>query len=216
MLPAPAEDPARPSASEARGNQGGVAPTNAPADPSSGIMAGTSRGRPLRLLCSPNECSGAFSIPALRNRSLASNASATQPEGWPHMGSHDEIGRPLAPCAAHTTPLARPALRRQTPEVGAECSNWARSDLSGGRSAWASLVRCECPANDHFCRMARKAVSLRRPFGDQARAVDPAPLFQAPLFRLDGILGRVLAQILCTRLIDAEPSLRGSEEKALK
>jgi hypothetical protein len=43
-----------------------------------------------------------------------------------------------------------------------------------------------------------------------------APLFQAPLFRLDGILGRVVAQILCTRLIDAEPSLRGSEGKALK
>jgi len=41
-------------------------------------------------------------------------------------------------------------------------------------------------------------VSLRRPFGDLARAVDPAPLFQAPLFRPDGILGRVLAQILCT------------------
>src|SRR3979490_2008908 len=32
-----------------------------------------------------------------------------------------------------------------------------------------SLVRCECPANDHFCRLARKAVSLRRPFGHQAR-----------------------------------------------
>ena len=27
------------------------------------------------------------------------------------------------------------------------------------------LVRCECPANDDFCRMARKAVSLRCPFG---------------------------------------------------
>ena len=26
------------------------------------------------------------------------------------------------------------ALRRQTPEVGAECPNWARSDLFGGRS----------------------------------------------------------------------------------
>jgi hypothetical protein len=36
------------------------------------------------------------------------------------------------------------------------------------------------------------------------------------LFRLDGILGRVLASILCTGLIDAEPSLRGSEGKALK
>jgi hypothetical protein len=88
--------------------------------------------------------------------------------------------------------------------------------VRGAPQQWASLVRCECPANDHFCRMARKAVSLRRPFGDLARAVDPAPLFQAPLFRPDGILGRVRAQILCTRLIDAEPSLRGSGGKALK
>jgi hypothetical protein len=30
--------------------------------------------------------------------------------------------------------LAECALRRQTPEVGAECPNWARSELSGGRS----------------------------------------------------------------------------------
>jgi len=67
-----------------------------------------------------------------------------------------------------------------------------------------------------FCRTARKAVSLRRPFGDLARAVDLAPLFPAPLFRPDGILGRVRAQIPCTRLIDAEPSLRGSGGKTLK
>src|SRR5208337_4057905 len=64
--------------------------------------------------------------------------------------------------------------------------------------------------------MARKAVSLRRPFGDLARAVDPAPLFQAPLFRPDGILGRVRAQILCTRLIDAEPSLIRIWRESLK
>jgi hypothetical protein len=78
------------------------------------------------------------------------------------------------------------------------------------------LYIARCPANGDICRMARKAASLQRLFGDQARAVDPAPLFQAPLLRLDGILGRVLAQILCTRLIEAGPSLRGSEEKALK
>ena len=56
-------------------------------------------------------------------------------------------------------------------------------------------------------------MSLRCPFGRQARKVDTAPLFQAPLFRLDGILGRVLAQILCKKLIDAEPLMRGSEEE---
>ena len=54
-------------------------------------------------------------------------------------------------------------------------------------------------------------MSLLRPFGDQARAVDPAPLFQAPLFRPDGVLGRVVAQILCTRSIDAGRSLEGIE-----
>jgi hypothetical protein len=42
---------------------------------------------------------------------------------------------PGAPRAAHPSSLARPALRRQTPEVGAGCSNWARPDLCGGRSA---------------------------------------------------------------------------------
>jgi hypothetical protein len=29
--------------------------------------------------------------------------------------------------------LAKRSLCRQTPEVGAECLNWARSDLCGGR-----------------------------------------------------------------------------------
>jgi hypothetical protein len=95
-------------------------------------------------------------------------------------------------------------------------SKEATNQNSGRAVEPLSLARCECPANDHFCRMARKAVSLRCPFGDQARAVDSTTLFKAPLFRLDGILGRVRAQILCTRLIDAEPLLRGSEEKALK
>ena len=40
ILPAPAEDPARPPEGEAQGNQGGVAATNAPADPRTGSMAG--------------------------------------------------------------------------------------------------------------------------------------------------------------------------------
>jgi len=31
--------------------------------------------------------------------------------------------------------MAKRSLRRYAPEVGAECLNWARSDLCGGRSA---------------------------------------------------------------------------------
>jgi hypothetical protein len=112
--------------------------------------------------------------------------------------------------------VAREAVPRHHPrwEPGALAA--PAGICAGGGEQSPSLVRCKCPANDHFWRMARKAVSLRRPFGDLARAVDPAPLFQAPLFRPDGILGRVRAQIPCTRLIDAEPSLRGSGGKALK
>src|SRR6478752_6281280 len=47
----------------------------------------------------------------------------------------DETGRRVPPPAASPASLAECALRRQTPEVGAECPNWARSDLCGGRSA---------------------------------------------------------------------------------
>jgi hypothetical protein len=106
-----------------------------PANPSSGILAEAGRDRPLRLLRSPYECPGALRVPALRDRPLATNASAAQPEGRLHVGPYDAIGRRLAPRAAHPSSLARPALRRQTPEVGAGCSNWARPDLCGGRSA---------------------------------------------------------------------------------
>ena len=38
----------------------------------------------------------------------------------------------LAAATSHPSSMARPALCRQTPKVGAECSNWARSDLCGG------------------------------------------------------------------------------------
>jgi hypothetical protein len=63
---------------------------------------------------------------------LASNASAAQPEGRLHVGSDDETGQRLASRAAYPSSLARSALRRQTPEVRAGCSNRACPDLCGG------------------------------------------------------------------------------------
>src|SRR5580698_2245196 len=50
-LPTSTEDPARPHAGEAPGNQGGAAATNAPDYPRSGTLVEASRYRPLRLLC---------------------------------------------------------------------------------------------------------------------------------------------------------------------
>ncbi len=51
------------------------------------------------------------------------------------VGADGETGRRVPPQAAGPSSLAECALCRQTPEVGAECANWARSDLCGGRSA---------------------------------------------------------------------------------
>jgi hypothetical protein len=42
-------------------------------------------------------------------------------------------------------------------------------------------------------------MSLTRPFGQRTCAVDMAPLLRAPLFVLDGIQGRGLPLIPCTR-----------------
>jgi hypothetical protein len=55
ILPTSAEDPARPHAGEAPGNQGGAAAANAPDYSSSGPLAEAGRYRPLRLLCGTHE-----------------------------------------------------------------------------------------------------------------------------------------------------------------
>jgi RNA-directed DNA polymerase len=54
-LPTSTEDPARPHAGEAPGNQGGAAATNAPDYPRTGTLVEASRYRPLRLLCDTHE-----------------------------------------------------------------------------------------------------------------------------------------------------------------
>src|SRR5271167_4122132 len=98
-------------------------------------MAETGHHRPLRLLCGSCKWAGAFSVPLLCDRPLATNASAAQPTRPPHLGSYDEAGGRLAPSTPYPPSLAATALRRHTPEVGAGCLNEARPDLGGGRSA---------------------------------------------------------------------------------
>src|SRR5215469_10173932 len=50
------------------------------------------------------------------------------------MATGGEAGRRLAAETENPSPLAAPAVRRQTPEVGAVCGSSARTDLCGGRS----------------------------------------------------------------------------------
>src|SRR5208283_3237447 len=102
-------------------------------NPGTREMAEADRSRASRLLCSSHKQPGASGVPACSGRSLATHAPAAQPEGWFHLGAHGEAGERLAPQTACPSPLALGPLRRQTPKVGAECPNRARSDLCGGR-----------------------------------------------------------------------------------
>src|SRR3954447_2248179 len=62
-------------------------------------------------------------------------APAPQSKGRNDVEADPENSRRVSPQAQDPASLAKCALRRQTPEVGAECPNGARSDLCGGRSA---------------------------------------------------------------------------------
>src|SRR6202035_335023 len=56
-----------------------------------------------------------------------------QPKGQSYLGSDHEARERLASTATYPPPVAEPAVRRQTPEVGAVCGKAARTDLCGGR-----------------------------------------------------------------------------------
>src|ERR1700724_636190 len=97
-------------------------------------MARANRRRLFRLPRRADQQPGAERVSIPRPRSLASAVMSAQPKSTSAMDAHDETGRRVPPPAASPASLAECALRRQTPEVGAECPNWARSELSGGRS----------------------------------------------------------------------------------
>ena len=51
-----------------------------------------------------------------------------------HLGLDQSAGGPLASETTHPSSMAKQALRRQTPKVGAVCGSSARTALCGGRS----------------------------------------------------------------------------------
>jgi len=69
--------------------------------------------------------------------------------------------------------LAKCALCRQTPEVGAECPNWARSELSGGRSETGVPTgnACKRPVGSSW-RMDETYVKVKGRWKYLYRAVD--------------------------------------------
>src|SRR5580693_3300913 len=72
-------------------------------------------------------------VPIPRHQSLAAHATAAEPERLDDLGADQAVGKRLASETAYPSSVARESLRRQTPEAGAVCPNWARTDLCGGR-----------------------------------------------------------------------------------
>ena len=100
-------------------------------------MAEAGRHRLLQLPRGADQHRGTQSLPAPCHQPVAAYAPAAQPEGRNDVGADRENGRRLAPETQDPSSVAKRALRRQTPEVGAVCPNWARSDLCGGMPAMA-------------------------------------------------------------------------------
>ncbi len=98
-------------------------------------MARANRRRVFRLPRCADEQRGDQRIPLPRHRPLAPASLPAQSEAAPVVARDGEAGQRVSPQTADPSSLAECALCRQTPEVGAECPNWARSDLCGGRSA---------------------------------------------------------------------------------
>src|SRR6202030_2988588 len=134
-IPAQTENPARPPAGQAQASESRDATAAASIDSRAGKMVEAGPHRLLRLLCGADQRSDPFGVPRPDHRTLATLASATQPKGSHDLGADHETGQRLSPQSPKPPSVAAGSLCRQTPEVGAECPNRARSDLCGGRSA---------------------------------------------------------------------------------
>ena len=99
------------------------------------LAAFANRERALCLLCGSNKYSGAHRAPISRGRSLAAIAPAAQPERRRYVGTDHKDRQRVSSKPSYPSPVAKCALRRQTPKVGAACGKAACVDLCGGRSA---------------------------------------------------------------------------------
>src|SRR5580698_5912073 len=86
-----------------------------------------------RLSCRADQFGRARGLPLQRHQPLAARAVSAWSEGDGDVAADDRAAKSMATQAAHHASVAWPALRRQTPEVGARCGKSARRDLCGRR-----------------------------------------------------------------------------------
>lgn len=89
----------------------------------------------------------------LVSNSGAPLSGAPQPEGGRHVGEDGPARCRVATAPALASSLARRAVWRQTPKVGAVCLNWARTDLCRGCRATSiptAIANTRTPINKIF------------------------------------------------------------------
>jgi hypothetical protein len=100
--------------------------------PSQGTVAATGGDRLLCLSRCADQLRRPGGVPVPHHGALDAHADAAQSEGPHRVGPDQQARGPVATKAGHPSPVAQPALRRQTSKVGAGCGNAARPVLCGG------------------------------------------------------------------------------------
>ena len=176
---ATALDAPRSDANRAAENQGTVASQPASRDPGARCAATAGGAGVLRVPRCAHQRPTHEQLPALRRQVLAVGTASAQSEGFVLMGPHEAVSRPLATVSTCSASVARQALRRYSPKVGARCVNRARRDLCGGCSAMdiptATIGRLPLVARDF-----RRTSPRSRPQGSCVRRAHTAfPAAQA-------------------------------------
>src|SRR5215471_17318645 len=111
-------------------------------------MAEAGRYRLLRVPRGANQLGRTGRLSGPDRRAVAMGPPSPESKERAHVGPNEEAGGRLAPKAAHSSPLAQPAFRRQTPEVRAVCIKVHVRIRAGGARQLASLPRHQAPGAD--------------------------------------------------------------------
>src|SRR5271169_4795962 len=89
------------------------------------------------LFRSPHQHPLALGLSRPHQRTVVPQSAATQPAASADLEANGSPYRPVSAARARAAPVAGSKVPRHALEVGAECLNWARSDLCGGWPAMA-------------------------------------------------------------------------------
>src|ERR1700691_696777 len=137
-------------------------------------MAQAGGHRLLQIFCRADQYPRVEAVSGRGHEALARGVEPPQPEGPSDLDPHRQSRGLLASPTTYPSSLAKPAIRRYTPEVGAVCGKAARPDLCGGRGAilvpTATTLFAPCPrSRDNGGTRGRRPRFARSTYGAAPR-----------------------------------------------